>query len=138
MKWLPKTSRQIQGEIDEHQARARLIARARKLLDKWEPILGVNVGEVHVRKMKSYWASINEHDKRMWVSPELANQPPKFMEYVVVHELAHIVTDSKCKQSGGGPTCGGHDAKFYEIMDRNLPGWRKQHALYAGPMTQHS
>lgn len=127
LSWLKnrKAPRQIQGEIDEHQARARLIARVRKLLDKWEPILGVKVGEVHARKMKSYWASINESDKRMWISLDLADKPTPYLEYVVVHELVHMLTD-------------GHDAKFYALMDKHLPGWRSKHVSFAGPMTRHS
>ena len=126
MAWkLGKTSRQLDDEIKDHQTRTRLLARVQRLLDKWQPILGVKVSEVHVKKMKSYWASINEHDSRMWVSAELARQSPAFLEYVVVHELVHMLTD-------------GHDARFYELMDRHLPGWRRQHQEYAGPMTKHS
>ena len=120
-----KTSRQLDGEIAEHQARARLRTRVRKLLDKWQPILGVRVDEIHVRKMKSYWASINEHASRMWVSLDLVNQPQKYLECVVVHELIHMLTN-------------GHDAKFYALMDQHLPRWRKVHQTFAGPMTQHS
>lgn len=120
-----KTSRQLDGEIAEHQARARLHTRVRKLLDKWQLILGVRVDEIHVRKMKSYWASINEHASRMWVSLDLVNQPQKYLECVVVHELIHMLTN-------------GHDAKFFALMDQHLPGWRKVHQTFAGPMTQHS
>ena len=120
-----KTSRQLDGEIAEHQTRERLRTRVRKLLDKWQPILGVRVDEIHVRKMKSYWASINEHASRMWVSLDLVNQPQKYLECVVVHELIHMLTN-------------GHDAKFFALMDQHLPGWRKVHQTFAGPMTQHS
>lgn len=122
---LPKTARQLDREVAEHQARERLLVRVRKLLAKWQPILGVKVGEVHVKKMKRYWASINEHDSRMWVAEDLANQPAPYLEYVIVHELVHMLTN-------------GHDAKFYALMDRHLPGWRKIHMTFAGPMTQHS
>ena len=120
-----KTSRQLDREIAKQLAREHLRARVRKLLDKWQPILVVKVGEVHVRKMKSYWASINEHDARMWVSEDLAKQPHKYLECVVVHELVHMLTN-------------GHDEKFYALMDQHLPGWRKIHQTFAGPMSQHS
>jgi len=70
------------------------------LLDKWEPILGVTIDELRVRKMKSYWASINEGASRMWVSSDLAKPRQKYLEFVVVHELVHMRTN-------------GHDAKFY-------------------------
>jgi predicted metal-dependent hydrolase len=120
-----KTSRQLDGEIAEHQARVRLHTRVRKLLDKWQPILGIRVDEIHVRKMKSYWASINEGASRMWVSLDLVNQPHKYLECVVVHELIHMLTN-------------GHDEKFFALMDQHLPGWRKVHQTFAGPMTRHS
>jgi len=120
-----KTTRQFDREIMEHVARKRLQVRVRKLIDKWSPILGVHIDEVHVRKMKSYWASINEAHSRMWVSLDLAKQPHKYLELVVVHELVHMLTN-------------GHDAKFRALMDRHLPGWRKIHQTFAGPMTQHS
>ena len=97
----------------------------RKLLDKWQPILGVEVDEIHVRKMKSYLASINEPASRVWVSLDLARQPKKYLECVVVHELIHMLTN-------------GHDAKFFALMDQHLPGWRKMHKTFAGSMTQHS
>ena len=120
-----KTPRQFDREIKEHVVRKRLQARVRKLIDKWSPILGVHINEVHVRKMKSYWASINEHASRIWVSLDLAKQPQKYLECVVVHELVHMLTN-------------GHDAKFHALMDRHLPGWRKIHQTFAGHMTLNS
>jgi predicted metal-dependent hydrolase len=120
-----KTPRQCDREITEHLARKRLQVRVRKLLDKWQPLLGVHIDQVHVRKMKSYWASINERASRMWVNADLAKYSPKYLECVVVHELVHMLTN-------------GHDVQFYALMDRYLPGWRKIHQTFAGPMTQHS
>jgi predicted metal-dependent hydrolase len=120
-----KTARQLDQEIAEHQVRERLLKRVRKLLDKWQPILGVKIREVHIKDMKTYWGSTNERDSRMWISLELADKPAKDLEYVVVHELVHLRTD-------------GHDGKFYALMDQHLPGWRKQHQTFAGPMRRHS
>lgn len=126
MTWkLKKTARQLDQEIAEHQDRERLLKRVQKLLDKWQPILGVKIREVHIKKMKTYWGSTNEHDSRMWISLELAHKSPAYLEYVVVHELVHLLTD-------------GHDAHFYELMDRHMPGWRKRHETFAGPMRRHS
>ena len=115
----------LDDEIAEHREREHLMARVRKLLDKWEPILGVKVHEVHVKKMSTYWATMTEGDSRMWVNQQLAKQTPGFLQYVVVHELVHLKTH-------------GHDGKFYALMDRHLPGWRRYHEAKAAPMTQHS
>jgi len=120
-----KTPRHLDGEIAEAHVRDHLMARVRKLLDKWQPILGVKVHEVHVKKMGTYWATMTEGDSRMWVNQQLAKQPPGFLQYVVVHELVHLKTD-------------GHDGKFYALMDQHLPGWRRYHEAKAAPMTQHS
>jgi predicted metal-dependent hydrolase len=87
--------------------------------------LGVRIHEVRIRDMKSYWASINEVDSRMWISQDLADLSAGLLEFVVVHELIHMRTD-------------GHDPKFFALMDQHLPGWRKKHAAFAGPMTRHS
>lgn len=122
---MTRSARQLDRDIDEQRARHRLLQRVRKVLDKWEPILGVQIHDVRVRKMKSYWASINEPQSRMWVAADLAKLPPRAFEYAVVHELVHLRTD-------------GHDAKFNDLLDRHLPGWRIEHANYAGPMTRHS
>jgi len=130
-------SARLDSDIAEHRKREELRKRVQKLLDKWQPILGVNIREAHVRKMKSYWGSVNERDGRMWVSLDLAHESPKHLEYVVVHELVHLMSDVACRKSKSS-TCGGHDDKFYELMDKHLPGWRKIHAEFAGPMTQHS
>lgn len=113
----------LDREIADGLARDRLAARARKLVAKWAPRLGVRIDEIRVRKMRSFWASINERDHRMWISSELAAQSPAVFEYTIVHELVHLLTD-------------GHDAKFYALMDRHLPGWRRVHAQCCGRMTQ--
>jgi len=120
-----KTGRQLQQDIDEHHKRQRLLERVQRLVDKWQPILGVRINEIHVRRMNSYWASINQGHSRMWVCQDLANVSNALLEFVVVHELVHMRTD-------------GHDPDFYALMDQHLPGWRKKHAAFAGPMTRRS
>ena len=122
---LLKTSRRLDDDIADHRERERLLARVQKLIDKWQPILGVKVHEVHIKKMGTYWATMTEGDSRMWVNQQLAKQPPGFLQYVVVHELVHLKTD-------------GHDGRFYALMDQHLPGWRRYHEAKAAPMTQHS
>lgn len=114
MKW-PKTGRQLEREVVEHQNRERLRARIQRLLDKWQPILGVKVHEFHIKKMVP-WGTTNEPERRMWISEALATMPLSQLEYVVVHELVHLVAEGH-----------GHDEKFYALMDRYLPGWRRRH-----------
>ena len=120
MVWTPKTAHQLDREIANHQERDRLNRRIQKLLNKWQPILGVKVAEFHVKKMKA-WGSLNPRDRRLWISQALATMSDAALEYVIVHELAHLLIDE-------GPAGSGHDDRLYAIMDRYLPTWRRRHA----------
>jgi predicted metal-dependent hydrolase len=113
------STRQLDREIVDSQERARLLGRVRRLLDKWEPIVGVRVGDVRVKKMRAF-ATLNVRDRRLWVSQALVDMPAKDLEYVVVHELVHLLDP---REEGSG-----HDERFYARMDRYLPGWRRRHA----------
>jgi len=118
-----KTARQLDREIADHQERARLTKRVQKLLDKWQPILGVTLREFRVRKMRAF-GSLNLPERRLWIGQSLATMSPKDLEYVVVHELVHLLVDD---EKGSG-----HDDRFYAIMDRYLPSWRRRHVRLRG------
>jgi predicted metal-dependent hydrolase len=114
-----KTARQLDREIADHQERDRLARRVQKLLDKWQPILGVRVRDFRIRKMRAF-GSLNVRDERLWVSQSLATMSPADLEYVIVHELVHLLIR---EEEGSG-----HDARFYALMDHYLPTWRRRHA----------
>lgn len=82
------------------------------LVEKWEPILGVKAGELAYRKMKSRWGSCQPATGRICINTVLALYPPECLEYVVVHELAHLRAP-------------GHGQEFQVIMDAALPNWRE-------------
>jgi len=113
-----KTARQLDREIADHQERERLARRVQKLLDKWQPILGVRVASFRIKKMRAF-GSLNVRDGRLWISQSLATMTPADLEYVVVHELVHLLIPE-----GEGSR---HDARFYALMDRYLPSWRRRH-----------
>lgn len=113
-----KTAGQLDREIADHMKRARLTKRVQKLLDKWQPILGVSPREFRLKKMRAF-ATLNVRDGRLWVSQALATMSPADLEYVVVHELVHLLVND---EEGSG-----HDARFYALMDRHLPSWRQRH-----------
>lgn len=115
----------LKRDIDDAEARQRLHARLARLLRKWEPVLGVHLNEWGIRKMKTYWASTDSENCRITFAEKLGEMSPAFVEVTVVHELVHCRTD-------------GHDAEFYRLMDKHVPNWRRLHAKYNEPLTQHS
>ena len=86
------------------------------LLKKWEPILKVHANEWRIRKMKTRWGTCNTVAKRIWINLELAKRPYECIEYVLVHELIHLLEPS-------------HNKRFYDLMDHFLPGWQKQRKM---------
>ena len=82
-----------------------------ELLDKWQRRLGVSVSAVYVQQMKTKWGGCSPLTRNIRLNTELAKKPPECLEYILVHELAHL----------RAPT---HGHRFVELMDDCLPGWR--------------
>ncbi len=80
------------------------------LIEKWEPIMGVQVSEFGVKKMKTRWGSCNIRAARIWLNLELAKKRPEMLEYVVVHEMVHLLERL-------------HSKRFYRLMSTFLPNW---------------
>ena len=110
---------------DENKEREQLQRRIQQLIDKWQPILGVQLNSWDLRKMKNYWGSANNTTGHITFNSELGKLAPRYVEYLVVHELVHQLTD-------------GHDSHFYELMDHHLPGWRKMQAQIEEPLQRYS
>ncbi len=90
--------------------RRQLEAAVPPLLVRWEPIIGVQVAKVSYRTMKTRWGSCSTKPRTIRLNTELARFDPKCLEYVLVHELVHLLEPS-------------HNARFKALMDRHLPGW---------------
>jgi predicted metal-dependent hydrolase len=96
------------------------------LIEKWQAVLGVRVAEWGVKKMKTRWGTCNIEARRIWVNLELAKKPVQCLEYIVVHELAHLIARH-------------HDDRFVVLMNQHLPQWRAQRAaLNAAPLAHCS
>jgi predicted metal-dependent hydrolase len=91
--------------------RAQLKTLIPPLLEKWRARLEVEVADWGVRQMKTRWGSCNTKAHRICLNLELAKLPPRCIEYVLVHELAHLIER-------------GHGERFRAIMDRHVPQWR--------------
>lgn len=81
------------------------------LISKWEPVMGVKVNEFGVKMMKTRWGTCNPSARRIWVSLELAKKSPICLEYIVVHEMVHLLERT-------------HNERFTAYMDRFIPNWR--------------
>lgn len=86
------------------------------LIATWAPRLGVGVCGVYVQQMKTKWGSCNPVARTLRLNTELAKKPRECLEYVVVHEMSHLLD----------PT---HGPGFMALMDRRMPNWRETRAL---------
>jgi len=84
---------------------------AAPLIEKWEANLSVKVNRAIIRHMRTRWGSCTPARRTIRLNTELAKKPPECLEYVVVHELVHLLE----------PT---HNANFISLMDKFMPQWR--------------
>jgi predicted metal-dependent hydrolase len=82
-----------------------------KVVAEWEPMIGVEVAEARVKRMKTLWGSCNPEARRIWLNLELAKKPPQCLEYIVVHEMMHLHERH-------------HNDRFIALMDEHMPQWR--------------
>ena len=85
------------------------------LVEQWEPILGVHVAKLTYRNMKTRWGTCKPSEARICINVRLALYPPECLEYVVVHEMCHLLVR-------------GHGPDFKRLLDGVMPDWRKRRA----------
>lgn len=91
--------------------REQLKALIPPLLDKWQAVMGLAPVNWGIKKMKTKWGTCNAEARRIWLNLELAKKPLHCIEYIVVHELVHLLERH-------------HNDRFAELMDGFLPQWR--------------
>lgn len=97
--------------ILEDWYREQIRQAAPALIKKWEPLLGVHVERLFVQRMKTRWGSCNPRRRSIRLNTDLARKPRECLEYIVVHEMVHILEAS-------------HGTRFIALMDRFMPKWR--------------
>ena len=96
------------------------------LLKKWEKALGVRAAEWGIKKMKTKWGSCNTAARRIWLNLELAKKPVQCLEYVIAHELTHLIERH-------------HNDRFIAILDKHLQHWRASRGeLNASPLSNEA
>jgi len=81
------------------------------IIKKYEKLMCVEVSEFGVKRMKTKWGTCNPAAKRIWLNLELAKKPIECIEYIVVHEMAHLLERT-------------HNDRFVMLMDKFMPKWR--------------
>lgn len=107
----PASPRQRKHEILEAWYREQLKAALPPLIEKWEALMGVKVERCFVQKMRTKWGSCSHDSGNIRLNTDLAKKPPECLEYIVVHELTHLLE----------PT---HNNRFVALMDKFMPKWR--------------
>ena len=90
--------------------REKLRAIADPMVKDWAAKLGVPVADWRIRKMKTKWGSCSIENRRIWLNLELAKKPRRTIQYVVIHELAHLRVRR-------------HGDEFRAVLDEALPSW---------------
>lgn len=103
----------------EREIRLELKRQLQRLIDKWEPVMGVKSAGFTIKKMKTRWGSCNVKSHHLNFNFLLAKVPPECAEYVVVHELTHLLEPS-------------HNARFWSLMEYYLPGSKELRKQLAG------
>ena len=107
----PSTIKKRQKILDDFY-RHELKKLIPSYIKKWEEKMNLSVKEFGIKKMKTRWGTCNIRDKRIWINLELAKKPLECLEYIVVHEMVHLLEKN-------------HSKKFYAYMDRFLPDWKE-------------
>lgn len=107
----PGTSDETKQAIVARWYREQIKAAVPCLIEKWGPIIPAKVERVFVQRMKTKWGSCNPRKRNIRLNTDLAKKPREYLEYILVHEMAHILEPN-------------HNTRFVALMDRLLPQWR--------------
>lgn len=95
----------------ENWYRQRLKEMIPEYVNKWEKLMKVKVEEFAIKKMKTKWGTCTRKAGRVWLNLELAKKPLHCIEYIIVHEMVHLLERK-------------HNEVFISYMDKFLPKWR--------------
>jgi len=107
----PQTTKEKRKSILDEWYRNQLKASLPALIVKWGRKMNVMVNEFGIKKMKTKWGTCSREAKRLWLNLELAKKPGECLEYIVVHEMVHLLERN-------------HNDRFISLMNELMPKWR--------------
>ena len=107
----PNSSSEKRKEILDEWYRDEMKKVIPGIIKKWEKKIGVKANGFGIRKMRTKWGTCNTEAKRIWLNLELAKKPLGCLEYIVVHELVHLLERT-------------HNDTFIKYMNKFMPKWR--------------
>ncbi len=107
----PNTGLKKRQEILDEWYRHNLKEIVPGMISQYEKIMKVKVNDFGVRKMRTRWGTCSNAPKRIWLNLELAKKPKEHIEYIVAHEMTHLLERR-------------HNERFVAFMDKFLPKWR--------------
>jgi len=107
----PGTTIEKKKEVLNEWYRAELKRTVPKLIEKWEKKIGVQSREFGIKKMRTRWGTCNPEAGRIWLNLELAKKPVECLEYIILHELVHLLERK-------------HNDQFIKYMNEFMPRWR--------------
>src|SRR5690606_18515486 len=108
----PSTAKAKRKELLQEWYRNQLRQLVTPLIEKWERRMKVKVKEFGIRRMRTKWGTCNAQAKRIWVNLELAKKPVECLEYIVVHEMVHLMERR-------------HNERFMAYLNHYMPGWKR-------------
>jgi|ERR1017187_7122011 predicted metal-dependent hydrolase len=111
----PGSSRAKREAVVHEWHKSLLHGAVRELIRRLEPKLGVEISEYFLQRMKTKWGGCNPRSRNIRLNTELVKKPKDLLEYVVVHEMLHLLE----------PT---HNDRFIALMSKHYPAWREARA----------
>ena len=112
----PGASEAKKQEVLERWYREQIRKNVPRLIAKWERVIGVNVRDFYVQRMKTKWGSCSALARNIRLNSELAKKPRECLEYIVVHEMVHLLERT-------------HNRHFMSLMEQFLPRWQSHRNL---------
>ena len=107
----PGAPAERRAEVLNQWYRRQLKVIVPERIAQWQPVIGVQVADWGIKRMKTRWGTCNITARRIWLNLELAKKPPQCLEYILIHEMVHLLERY-------------HNDRFRKLMDRFLPQWR--------------